>query len=90
MRGFGGMIAFDLGSAEAAKAFVNNVRLCTFATSLGGVETIVQPSALMTHATLSSEERSSAGISEGLIRMSVGIEGVEDILEDINQALDKV
>ena len=90
MGGFGGMIGFDLGSAEAAKAFVNNVRLCAFATSLGGVETIVQPSALITHASLSPEERSSAGISEGLIRLSVGIEEVGDILADINQALDRV
>src|SRR5688572_30845873 len=73
MRGFGGMMGLDLGTAEAAKIFVGSVRLCTFATSLGGVETIVQPSALMTHATLSPEARASAGISEGLIRVSVGI-----------------
>ena len=87
MKGFGGMIGFDLGTAQAAKAFVNSVKLCTFATSLGGVETIVQPSALMTHATLSPEERESAGISDGLIRMSVGIEGVDDLVDDIQSAL---
>ena len=87
MKGFGGMLALDLDTADAAKSFVNNVKLCTFATSLGGVETIVQPSALMTHATLSAEERAAAGISEGLIRMSVGIENVEDLMEDIDQAL---
>jgi methionine-gamma-lyase len=90
MRGFGGMLALDLGTAAAAKGFVNNVELCTFATSLGGVETIVQPSALMTHATLSAEEREAAGISEGLIRMSVGIENVDDLLRDIDQALQPV
>ena len=87
MKGFGGMLALDLGTALAAKSFVNNVKLCTFATSLGGVETIVQPSALMTHATLSEEERAAAGISEGLIRMSVGIENVDDLFADIDRAL---
>jgi cystathionine beta-lyase/cystathionine gamma-synthase len=89
MKGFGGMLALDLGTADAAKRFVNNVELCTFATSLGGVETIVQPAALMTHATLSAEERAAAGISEGLIRMSVGIENVDDLMGDIQQALEK-
>lgn len=87
MSGFGGMLSFDLGSAEAAKRFVSNVNLCTFATSLGGVETIVQPVALMTHATLSPAERAQSGISEGLIRMSVGIEDIEDIRRDIFDAL---
>ena len=87
MSGFGGIIGLDVGSAESARTFVNNVKLCTFATSLGGVETIVQPSALMTHATLSADERAAAGISEGLIRMSVGIENVDDIMEDVDTAL---
>ncbi|MEO8041851.1 MAG: PLP-dependent aspartate aminotransferase family protein [Acidobacteriota bacterium] len=90
MAGFGGMVSFDLGTAEAAKTFVNNVVLCTFATSLGGVETIVQPAALMTYAAISASERAAAGISEGLIRMSVGIESVEDLKDDIEQALLKV
>ncbi len=90
MSGFGGMVSFDLGTAKAAKTFVNNVRLCTFATSLGGVETIVQPSALMTHAAISADERAAAGISEGLIRMSVGIESVDDLKSDIQQALESV
>lgn len=87
MRGFGGMVGLDLGAADAAKTFVNDLRLCTFATSLGGVETIVQPSALMTHATLSPEERAAAGISEGLLRISVGIEHIEDLIADVDQAL---
>ncbi len=87
MKGFGGVVGFDLGTADAAKSFIGRVRLCTFATSLGGVETIVQPAALMTHATLSQEERSAAGISDGLIRMSVGIESCEDLTADLEQAL---
>lgn len=90
MGGFGGMVSFDLGSAEAAKAFVNNVVLCTFATSLGGVETIVQPSALMTHAAISADDRAAAGISDGLIRMSVGIESVDDLSADIERALERL
>ena len=87
MNGFGGMMGIDVGAAEAAKAFVNNVKLCTFATSLGGVETLVQPVALMTHATLSPDERIKAGISEGLLRISVGIENIDDICQDIFNAL---
>jgi methionine-gamma-lyase len=90
MSGFGGMIGMDLGTAQAAKTFVNNVHLCTFATSLGGVETIVQPSALMTHATLSTEQRAAAGISDGLIRMSVGIEDIDDLIDDVTKALERV
>lgn len=89
MTGFGGMVSMDLGTAEAAKSFVNNVRLCTFATSLGGVETIVQPSALMTHANISPEQRAAAGISDGLIRMSIGIENIDDLISDVAHALEK-
>ena len=85
--GFGGMIGFDLGTVEAGKAFVNRLRLCTLATSLGGVETIIQHSASMTHAAIPLEERLKAGISDGLLRLSVGIEDVEDIAADISQAL---
>ena len=88
MSGFGGMLSVDVGTAEAAKSFVNRLKLCTFGTSLGGVETIVQPVALMTHATLSPEERAAAGISEGLLRISVGIEHFDDIRRDIYDALD--
>jgi methionine-gamma-lyase len=89
-RGFGGMVSFDVGGYEAGKAFVNNVRLCKLATSLGGVETIVQHSASMTHATLSPDERIKAGISDGLIRLSVGIEAPEDLIADIRQALEHI
>ncbi len=87
MTGFGGMIGVDVGSAEAAKLLVNGLKICTFATSLGGVETLVQPVALMTHATLSPEERAAAGISDGLLRISVGIEHIDDIWHDIYDAL---
>ncbi len=87
MRGFGGMLGADVGTAEAAKSLVNNLKICTFATSLGGVETLVQPVALMTHATLSAEERAAAGVSEGLLRISVGIEHIDDICQDIYEAL---
>lgn len=90
MSGFGGMIGFDLGSVEAGKAFANAVQLCALATSLGGVETILQHSASMTHATLSPEDRLKAGITDGLIRLSVGVEDVNDLMADINQALDRV
>jgi methionine-gamma-lyase len=90
MAGFGGMVSIDLGTAESAKSFVNNVKLCTFATSLGGVETIVQPSALMTHANISPEQRAAAGISDGLIRMSIGVEHIDDLTGDVTQALEKI
>ncbi|HEV7700784.1 MAG TPA: PLP-dependent aspartate aminotransferase family protein [Pyrinomonadaceae bacterium] len=86
--GFGGMIGLDVGSMDAGKGFVNGVKLATIATSLGGVETILQHSASMTHAAVSSEERAKAGISDGLIRLSVGIEDVNDLIADLMQALD--
>ena len=88
--GFGGMIGLDVGSIEAGKAFVNNVELFRLATSLGGVESIVQHSASMTHSTIPREERLAAGITDGLIRMSVGIEDINDLISDIEQALDKI
>jgi len=88
MSGFGGMVSFDLENVDAGKSFVNNVRLATLATSLGGVETIVQHAVSMTHASIPPEERKRAGISDGLIRMSVGIEDIEDLKADLAQALD--
>lgn len=87
MSGFGGMVGVDVGSAETAKSLVNNLRVCIFATSLGGVETLVQPVALMTHASLSTEERARAGVSDGLLRISVGIEQIDDICQDVYDAL---
>ena len=88
--GFGGMIGLDLGSVDAGKTFANSVKLCTLATSLGGVETILQHSATMTHSTIPREDRLKAGITDGLIRLSVGIEDAGDLMEDITQALDKI
>jgi methionine-gamma-lyase len=90
MKGFGGMISFDVGSVENGKALVNNVEVCTLATSLGGVETIIQHSASMTHATLPREQRLKAGVTDGLIRLSVGVEDEKDLLEDLQQALDRL
>jgi methionine-gamma-lyase len=90
MSGFGGMISFDVGGVAEGKRLVNNVKVCTLATSLGGVETILQHSASMTHATLSSEERLKAGVTDGLIRLSVGIEDAQDLISDLESALDKV
>ena len=90
MRGFGGMIGLDVGTVSAGKTLVNNLKLCTLATSLGGVETIVQHSASMTHATIPREDRIAAGISDGLLRVSVGIEDVEDLKADFEQALAKI
>jgi methionine-gamma-lyase len=87
MRGAGGMIAFDVGSLGAAHRLVNNLRLCTLATSLGGVETIIQPAASMTYAAISAEARRNAGIADGLLRLSVGIENVDDVIADLEKGL---
>lgn len=90
-KGSGGMISFELrGGFEAGKTVMNNVKLCQLAVSLGGVETLIQHPASMTHLTMGEEARKSAGITEGLVRLSVGIENVKDILEDLEQALMKV
>ncbi len=90
MNGFSGMIAFDVGSVENGKTLVNNLKICTLATSLGGVETIIQHSASMTHAALSREQRLKAGVTDGLIRLSVGIEDVNDLIEDLQKALESI
>jgi cystathionine beta-lyase/cystathionine gamma-synthase len=90
MRGFGGMISFDLGSLDKAKKFLKSVRLCALAESLGGVETLISHPATMTHASIPPEERQRIGVTDGLVRISVGIEDVEDIIDDLKQALAKV
>ncbi len=87
MRGFGGMISFDLGSLENAKKFLKRVRLCALAESLGGVETLISHPATMTHASVPPEERNAIGVTDGLVRISVGIEDVEDIIDDLKEAL---
>ncbi|MEW6731485.1 MAG: cystathionine gamma-synthase [Acidobacteriota bacterium] len=87
MKGFGAMISFETGSGERARRFLESVRLCALAESLGGVETLVCHPATMTHASVPPEERERLGITDGLVRISVGIEDVEDIISDIDQAL---
>jgi len=90
MRSFGGMIGLDVRTNDAAKVLINNLKVCKIATSLGGVETIIQHSASMTHATLSREARAAAGISDGLLRLSVGIEDIDDLKRDFDQALAEI
>jgi cystathionine beta-lyase/cystathionine gamma-synthase len=90
MSGFGGMIAFETGSLEGARTVLNSVRLCSLAESLGGVETLISHPATMTHASVPAEERQRIGITDGLVRISVGIEDVEDIIADLDQALGQV
>lgn len=86
--GFGAMISFDVGSLDKARAFCNGVELFTLAESLGGVESLVCHPATMTHASVPAEERERLGISEGLIRLSVGIEDAGDLETDIAKGLD--
>jgi len=86
-KGFGGMVAFETGSLESAKKVLENVKLCTLAESLGGVESLISHPATMTHASVPADKRESLGITDGLVRVSVGIEDVEDIIEDLDQAL---
>ena len=89
MRGFGGMLAFDLGSLEAARRVLNSVRLMALAESLGGVETLISHPATMTHAAVPAERRAALGITDGLIRVSVGVEDIDDLREDLAQALER-
>ncbi|HEY0429393.1 MAG TPA: cystathionine gamma-synthase [Pyrinomonadaceae bacterium] len=86
-KGFGGMVAFETGSLENAKKVLENVKLCTLAESLGGVESLISHPATMTHASVPPEKREKLGITDGLVRVSVGIEDVEDIISDLDQAL---
>jgi methionine-gamma-lyase len=91
MRGFGGMIAFHVkGGREAGKILMDNVELCTLAVSLGDVDTLIQHPASMTHSTYSAEDLEKAGIAESLVRISVGLEDVDDIVADLKQALNKI
>ena len=90
MRGFGGMLAFETGSLEAAARVLKSVRLMALAESLGGVETLISHPATMTHASVPADHRRELGISDGLVRISAGIEDIADLQEDLAQALDKV
>lgn len=89
MRGFGGMISFELKdeSIEAAHKVLSSTHLFSLAESLGGVESLINHPASMTHASIPREERIKNGLSDGLIRLSVGIEDVDDLIEDLNKAL---
>lgn len=86
MRGFGSMISFELGSKANAKTFLDRVRLCSLAESLGGVETLISHPETMTHASVPSETRARLGITPGLVRISVGIEDIEDLIADVENA----
>ena len=87
MRGFGGMLSFDLGSLARAKAVLEGVRLMALAESLGGVETLICHPASMTHASVPPERRAALGITDGLVRISAGIEDIADLIADLDQAL---
>ena len=87
MKGFGGMISIELGSIERARRFVERTRLFALAESLGGVESLVGHPATMTHASVPAEMRRAMGLTDGLVRLSVGVEDVEDLIADLDQAL---
>lgn len=87
MRGFGGMVSADFGDLKTAKKVLNKVKLFTLAESLGGVESLISHPASMTHASVPKDERVKLGITDSLVRFSVGIEDVEDLIADVKQAL---
>ena len=87
MSGFGSMITFETGSLSNAKKMLKKVRVCSLAESLGGVETLISHPATMTHAALGEKGRKEIGITDGLVRISVGIENMEDIQNDLEDAL---
>ena len=87
MSDFGGMMSIELNADKATTAAtINKLKLCTIAVSLGDAETLVEHAASMTHSTYPAEELAAAGISEGLVRISVGLEDIEDIIDDFEQA----
>ncbi|MCK4577982.1 MAG: PLP-dependent transferase [Candidatus Marinimicrobia bacterium] len=91
MKGFGGMLSFELkGGLEAGIAVMNNVQMCTLAVSLGTVDTLISHPASMTHAGVSPEERQEYGITDGLVRMSIGIEEADDIIHDLDRGMTRI
>jgi cystathionine beta-lyase/cystathionine gamma-synthase len=88
--GFGSMITIEMGSFEAAKRMLDHMQVMSFAESLGGVESLISHPASMTHASIPPERRAELGLTDGMVRISVGIENVEDLLADLEQALGKV
>ena len=87
MTGFGSMITIDLGSQSNANKMLKKLRVCTLGESLGGVETLISHPATMTHAALGAEGRKRIGLTDGMVRISVGVEDVEDLIADLDQAL---
>jgi cystathionine gamma-lyase/cystathionine beta-lyase/cystathionine gamma-lyase/homocysteine desulfhydrase len=87
MTGFGSMITFETGSLSNANKMLRKLRVCSLAESLGGVETLISHPATMTHAGVGEKGRKEIGITDGMVRISVGIENVEDIIADLDQAL---
>jgi cystathionine beta-lyase/cystathionine gamma-synthase len=87
MRGFGGIVSFAMGSLERARTVLDNVRLMALAESLGGVETLISHPASMTHGSVPEEMRNAMGVTDDLIRVSVGVEDIDDLIEDLSQAL---
>jgi cystathionine gamma-lyase/cystathionine beta-lyase/cystathionine gamma-lyase/homocysteine desulfhydrase len=87
MSGFGALVTFETGSLAQANAVLRRLRICTVGESLGGVETLVSHPATMTHAALGEEGRAKIGLTDGMVRISAGIEDAEDLLEDLEQAL---
>ncbi len=90
MSGFGALITFETGSLENANAMLRRVKICTLGESLGGVETLISHPATMTHAAIGEEARAKIGITDGMVRISVGIEDVEDLVGDLEQALNAI
>ena len=89
MRGFGGMVSADFGDIQTAKKVLNGVKIFTLAESLGGVESLICHPASMTHASVPKDERDKMGLTDSLVRFSVGIEDIEDLIEDVKQAISK-
>lgn len=90
MSGFGGMISFELKDDSKVKTFVESLNIFTLAESLGGVESLIEVPAIMTHASIPKEQREASGIKDGLIRVSVGIEDVKDLLDDLESAFEMI
>ena len=91
MSGFGGMLSFEIkGGLTEAKAFLENLKIFSLAESLGGVESLIEHPALMTHASISKEDRERIGITDSLIRISAGIENADDLIEDLDNAFKKI
>jgi cystathionine beta-lyase/cystathionine gamma-synthase len=90
MRGYGGVVSFELGSLDRAREFLNHVSLAALAESLGGVETLISHPASMTHASVPAERRQAIGLTDDMVRISVGLEDLDDLFEDLGQALDRL